>query len=168
MELSQKDRDSFDRAHDYATKMHSGQIRIGGAPYISHPIAVAEMLKHNSFPLEYQITGLFHDLLEDTTASVEEIILLGGENVAAAVKLLTKEPGYQMDAYIRRIKRNAIAKAVKSADRLHNLQCAVMADEQFKKKYIDETIGWYMDFSSPMFDIKRAVEALTETMEAPK
>ena len=148
--------------------MHSGQNRIGGAPYISHPIAVAEMLKQNSFPIEYQITGLFHDLLEDTSASIEEIVSLGGKEVAEAVKLLTKEPGYQMDEYIARIKRNHIAMAVKTADRLHNLQCAVMADEKFKKKYYDETIQWYMDFSNSMFDIRRAVQTLADTIESLK
>ena len=45
-----------------------------------------------------------------------------------------------MAEYINAIKLNPIAYAVKAADRLHNLQCAIITDEEFKRKYILETV----------------------------
>lgn len=154
----------FTAAYRYAALMHKGQKRIGGADYITHPLAVAKMLYEKSYPIEYLITGLFHDLLEDTAANEKKIEHLGGEEVLKAVKLLTKEHGYSMADYITRIKANPMAKAVKNADRLNNLQGAVCAKEKFKRKYIIETIEWYLDFS---WDIHLAVIKLADTLASP-
>ena len=111
-----------------------------------------------------QIAALFHDLLEDTDATAEEILTYGSSEVLEAVKLLTKQKGYNMAEYISAIKENPIAFAVKAADRLHNLQCAVVTDEEFKRKYILETVDWYMDFSA---DIRKAVKRLAESLNTP-
>ena len=64
-----------------------------------------------------------------------------------AVKLVTKEEGYQMKEYIDRISKNPIAKAVKLADRLHNLQEATMASKEFQNKYQKETEEWYLNLA---------------------
>lgn len=133
MKKKRKDYERYLSALDYATRKHAGQKRMGGDEYITHPVAVAELLREQLYPVEYQIAGLFHDLLEDTDATVEEIKALSNQEVAEAVRLLTKEKGYKMDAYVARIKSDPIAKAVKSADRYHNLLCADAADEAFKK-----------------------------------
>ena len=152
------------RALEFANLKHKGQKRIGGSDYISHPIAVCEMVKEKGYGLNYQITALFHDLLEDTSATEEEILKLGGEEVLTAVKLLTKTKGYDMQEYISAIKNNDIARVVKTADRLHNLQCALVTSVEFKRKYILETIDWYLDFSP---EIKTAVKRLAESLETP-
>ena len=136
---------SYDAALEFAAKKHSGQFRVGGAPYITHPMAVAKYLKQKQLPIEYQIAGLFHDLLEDTDATDEEILSLGGEDVLEAVKLLTKTPNYVMSEYIANIKENKIAREVKIADRLHNLSCAHVCSEKFKRRYILESIDYYID-----------------------
>ena len=153
---------TYEQALCFAAKKHEGQTRQGGAPYITHPVAVSEMLKEQGYGVEYQITGLFHDLLEDTDATEQEIADIGGERVLSAVKLLTKTKGYDMAEYIRRIKADEIAFAVKAADRLHNLRCAIYASEKFKHRYIKESKEWYMDFS---LEIPRAVEALEKTLQ---
>ena len=57
----------------FATEKHKGQKRIGGNDYISHPLAVYEMVKKQGHGEDFQITALFHDLLEDTDATEEEI-----------------------------------------------------------------------------------------------
>lgn len=150
-------------ALEFATEKHKGQKRIGGDDYITHPIAVYEMVKKQGYGEDYQITALFHDLLEDTDATESEIVEYGNQNVLTAVKLLTKGKGYDMKSYIENIKNNPIAFAVKSADRLHNLQCAVVADEKFRKRYVSETLEWYLDFS---IDIKEAVKKLAESLTA--
>ena len=156
--------DKVKRAIEFATQKHKGQKRIGGSDYISHPIAVYEMVKQQGYNEDYQIAALFHDLLEDTNTTEEEILFYGGGDVLTAVKLLTKQKGYDMKSYIGGIKANPIAFAVKSADRLHNLQCALVTSEEFKRKYILETVNWYLDFSK---EIRQAVKALAESLENP-
>ena len=156
--------DKVKRAIEFATQKHKGQKRIGGNDYISHPIAVYEMLKKQGYGEDFQITALFHDLLEDTDATEEEILFYGNQTVLTAVKLLTKKKGYDMKSYIAGIKANPIAFAVKSADRLHNLQCALVTSVEFKRKYILETVDWYLDFSK---EIKIAVKNLAESLDTP-
>ena len=156
--------DKIERALEFATLKHKGQKRIGGDDYISHPIAVYEIVKKQGYNEDYQITALFHDLLEDTNATEEEILFYGGENVLTAVKFLTKQKGYDMKTYINGIKGNPIAFVVKSADRLHNLECAIQTSVEFKRKYILETVDWYLDFSK---EIRQAVKTLAESLETP-
>ena len=151
-------------ALEFAKEKHKGQKRIGGDDYITHPIAVCEIVKELGFDENYQIVALFHDLLEDTDATEEEIIKYGSSEILEAVKLLTKVKGYAMAEYIDAIKKNPIAFAVKAADRLHNLQCALVTNEEFKRKYILETVDWYMDFS---IDIRKAVKRLAESLKTP-
>ena len=156
--------DSLRHALEFAKEKHKGQKRIGGDDYITHPIAVSEIVKNQGFDEIYQITALFHDLLEDTDATEEEILKYGNSKILEAVNLLTKKKGYDMAEYINAIKQHPIAFAVKAADRLHNLQCAVITDEEFKRKYILETVDWYLDFSP---EIRKTVKRLAESLETP-
>ena len=125
--------DKVKRAIEFATQKHKGQKRIGGNDYISHPIAVYEMVKKQGYDEDFQITALFHDLLEDTNATEEEILFYGSQNVLTAVKLLTKEKGYDIQEYVKAIKNNKIAFVVKGADRVHYLECAIETDVEFKR-----------------------------------
>ncbi len=154
----------LERALAFATKKHKGQLRIGGDEYITHPIAVCEIIKEKGFNIDYQIAALFHDLLEDTDATEEEILTHGNEEILKAVKLLTKKKPYSMADYMGAIKDNEMACAIKEADRLHNLRCALVADDKFKRKYIMETVDWYLDLS---LDIRIAVKELAESLETP-
>ena len=156
------DNESLQLALEFAKEKHKGQKRIGGDEYITHPIAVCETVKNQGYNISFQIAALFHDLLEDTNATEEEILSLSNKNVLDAVKLLTKEKGYDMKNYIEKIKNNPIAFAVKNADRLHNLRCALVTNVEFKRKYILETVDYYLDFSK---DIKIAVKELAESLD---
>ena len=158
------DNEMLRRALKFAKEKHNGQKRIGGEDYITHPMAVCEIVKNQGFDKDYQIAALFHDLLEDTDATEEEILKCGNRKILEAVNLLTKKKGYDMAEYVNAIKQNPIAFAVKAADRLHNLQCAIVTSEEFKRKYILETIDWYMDFS---LEIRKAVKRLAESLETP-
>ena len=158
------DKDSLQIALEFAKEKHKGQKRIGGDDYITHPIAVCEIVKSQGFDENCQIAALFHDLLEDTDSTEEEILKYGNQEILEAVILLTKKKGYNMTEYVSSIKQNPIAFAVKAADRLHNLQCAIITDEEFKRKYILETVDWYLDFSP---EIRMAVKALAESLETP-
>ena len=155
---------AYEAALAYAKQKHAGQFRIGGAPYISHPVAVAEIVRQQGYGMDYQIAALFHDLLEDTDATEERILTLGGADVLRAVRLLTKRRGYVMKDYVAGIRQDPIAFVVKGADRLHNLRCALCTDAEFKRRYILETLDWYLDFSP---EILPAVKQLAESLDAP-
>ena len=158
------DEERYEKALSFATQKHKGQYRVGGAEYITHPMAVAEIVREKGKNIDCQIAALFHDLLEDTDATENEILALSNENVLEAVKLLTKQKGYVMESYVSAIRKNEIAFAVKAADRLHNLRCALVTDTEFKRKYIFETVDWYLNFSP---EIPKAVKALAESMDTP-
>lgn len=158
------DTERYEKALAYASKKHEGQYRIGGLPYITHPIAVAKIVREKGGDTDAVITALFHDLLEDTDATDEEILSLGNEKILHSVKLLTKKKGYVMKDYVEAIRKDPTAFLVKGADRLHNLRCAVCADTEFKRRYIYETIDWYLDF---MKEIPPAVKDLAKTLDQP-
>ena len=100
---------------------------------------------------------------------VQEIVEIGGEDVLKAVKLVTKEKEYCMETYIAGIKTNSMAYAVKGADRLHNLQSAFCANEKFRKKYIRETLDWYMKFRPEIPEVvAELIESLSDDEEKEK
>lgn len=151
---------------EYVKQKHSGQYRKQGTPYYLHPVAVSKILKDKGFSAEYQIAGLFHDLLEDTDTTYQEIKDISNRQIADAVLLVTKEPGYTKKNYYKRIKENDMARMVKLADRIHNLSEAHFADREFQEKYIKETEKWFIDLAEGTVfeeDIKRELEALKET-----
>ena len=158
------DEERYDNALRFAAEKHKGQFRIGGDEYITHPMAVAEIVKRQGYGIDIQITALFHDLLEDTDAKESEILKFGNEEILKAVKLLTKQKGYDMAEYVSGIRQNEMAFAVKAADRLHNLRCALVTDTEFKRKYIFETVDWYLNFSP---EIPKAVKKLAESLDTP-
>lgn len=132
---------------EYMKEKHKDQKRKQGTPYYIHPLEVSKMLKEKGFSIEYQIVGLFHDLLEDTNTTYDDIEKISTKEIAEAVKLLTKEDGYNMEKYIERIKNNDIARMVKIADRIHNLSEAHLASQEFQNKYIKETEEWFLDLA---------------------
>lgn len=160
--------EQFDKALAYARQMHQGQYRTGGKEYITHPIAVAEILAKHGYDEDYQICGLFHDLLEDTEADKETIAHLSSNDILHAVELLTKEENYVMKDYVAGIKSSPMARAVKAADRLHNLQCALVCNDKFRRRYVLETLEWYMDLDETMnAEIKDAVIQLNNSLSEP-
>ncbi len=156
---------SLEEYIEYIKKKHNGQTRKQGTPYYLHPLEVCNILKENGFPFEYQVTGLFHDLLEDTDTTYDEIREISNAEIAEAVRLVTKEKGYSMQEYIDRISKNEIAKMVKLADRLHNISETHLASKEFQEKYIKETEDWYMNLvKGTVFEdkIKNELDKLKE------
>lgn len=158
------DNERYTMALEYATQKHSGQYRIGGEEYITHPVAVAEIVRNKGYGTDYQITALFHDLLEDTDATERELRANGAnDEIVEAVRLLTKHDDCAMRDYVGAIRHNNMAFVVKNADRLHNLRSAFCTSEEFKRQYITETREWYLDFSD---EIREAVSLLSAKTKA--
>lgn len=158
----------LEKAVEFMKQKHSGQKRKQGTPYYTHPLAVAKLLKDKGFQVEYQIAGLFHDLLEDTDSTYDEIVSYSNLEVALAVKLVTKEKGYDMDEYMARIKNNDVARMVKIADRVHNLSEAIYGSLAFKKKYVKETEAYFIDLAKDTVFETELNEVLEKIKEAVK
>ena len=129
---------------EYIKEKHKNQKRKQGTPYYLHPVEVGKILERKGFSKDYQIVGLFHDLLEDTDTTYEEILQISNKEIAETLKLLTKEHGYKMQEYMERISKNYMAKMVKLADRIHNLSETYLASKEFQEKYIKETEEWFI------------------------
>src|SRR3989304_1840881 len=78
------------RAYDFAARVHKGQERISGEPYLSHPIAVAEIVLDLKMDVQSVAAGLLHDVVEDTYASLEEVKRAFGNEIGDFVDGLTK------------------------------------------------------------------------------
>ncbi len=156
----------LEKALEFIKEKHKGQYRKGGEPYYTHPMRVCEMARELSLDERYQLTALFHDLLEDTDTTDEEILALGTEEVLMAVKALTKSKGCSMREYVEGIKKNEIAYRIKGLDRLDNLRDAAKADEEFRERYIKESVEYYLDFNEEIPKmIKRLEKSLQKTLK---
>ncbi len=131
----------------FMKKAHQGQYREQGIPYFYHPLAVAELLKEKGFGEVYQITGLFHDLLEDTSATEEDILNMSCKEVLEAVKVLTKRRNLSMEDYMDGIAKNPIAKVVKLADRYHNLVTLRACSKEKIQRKLDETDSYFLELA---------------------
>ena len=116
---------------------HHGQVDNGGIPYIFHPYHLAEQMQD-----EYTTcVALLHDVVEDTDVTLEELAKIFPAEVVEAVGMMTHGKDEPYLDYVRRVKRNPIAKAVKLADLRHNSDESRMpgADEArlayFREKY---------------------------------
>ena len=151
----------LNKLKEFVKISHKGQIRKYGDPYYLHPFAVAKILEDKGYDIEYQVAGLFHDLLEDTKVTYEDILELSNKNIADVVRLVTKEKDFEMNDYINRIKENEMAKAVKLADRIHNLRELHFANHDFIKRYIADTKNWYSQLAKYTIFENDFLEALT-------
>lgn len=138
---------NLNEAIDFMKKKHEGQKRKQGIPYYTHPLAVYNLLKEKGYNNEYLFVALFHDLLEDTNTTYNEILRLTRKDIADSVLLLTKQNNYIMKEYISNIKKNEIARIVKIADRILNLQESIYADSFFQERYILETEKYFLDLA---------------------
>lgn len=96
---------------------HKDQLDKSGLPYVFHPFHLAEQMETE----ETVIAALLHDVVEDTDYTLEDIKEMGfGDAVVDALSLLTHDDDTNYMDYVRAIKGNPIAKAVKLADLRHN------------------------------------------------
>ena len=104
------------RAMRIAYTAHHGQTDQSGQPYIFHPYHIAEQMKDEITVC----TALLHDVVEDTPVTLEELENEFPAEITEALRLLTHEEGTDYYEYVRAIRKNPVAKAVKLADIEHN------------------------------------------------
>jgi hypothetical protein len=100
-----------------ATQAHEGQVDKAGAPYITHPRRVAARVAARGGTVEQQAAALLHDVLEDTSLTVEQLPLLGvPASVVDAVLALTKHDDEPYEEAVARAARHPVAHLVKRCD----------------------------------------------------
>ena len=96
---------------------HKTQTDKSGMPYVFHPFHLAEQMVDE----ETTVCALLHDVVEDTDYTLDDLKDMGfSQSVLEALSLLTHEEGVPYMDYVKRIKANEIARAVKIADLRHN------------------------------------------------
>jgi len=96
---------------------HKDQLDKSGMPYVFHPFHLAEQMTDETTT----VVALLHDVVEDTDYTLADLTAMGfGEEVIAALTLLTHDPEVPYMDYVQTIKGNPVAKAVKLADLAHN------------------------------------------------
>ena len=124
----------FETALEIAAKAHKGQVDKNGVAYITHPLAVAAQLGS----LELKTIAILHDTIEDTNVTAEYLIERGiPKELVEVVQLLTKPKDEDYESYLKRVRENPMAKAVKLADLAHNTspERANGLNEKRKAKY---------------------------------
>ena len=96
-----------------ATQVHLGQVDKLGNDYIAHPTRVAAKFAGNP---DLQAISYMHDVLEDSTVTEEYLRKLFSSHIVDAVVVLTKKEGQPYNEYLKQVKSNEMALAVKLAD----------------------------------------------------
>ena len=158
LHLSDKDVEMIKKAYVYSAKVHSGQKRSSGEPYLSHPLEVSGILAQMKLDVSSIITGLLHDTVEDTLATSEEIESMFGKEIAFLVEGVTKIGQLPYSSKIERqaegFRKLILATAkdirvvlIKLADRLHNMRTLEHLREDKQKRIASETFDIYAPLS---------------------
>ncbi len=148
---SKEDIEKIEQAYEFAKKVHSGQFRVSGEPYIIHPVEVLKILVGLKADTSTLIAALLHDVIEDTDTTPEQVQEMFGEDVLSLVQGVTKLSKYQFKSKEERQAENfrrmfiAMAKDIrviflKLADRLHNMRTLNFMATQKQKRIAQETL----------------------------
>ena len=148
----------IEKAYVFSAKVHHGQTRLSGEPYLNHPMWVAKILADLRLDEYSIVTGLLHDTVEDTYATLEEVKQLFGHEVAALVDGVTKISKIAFDSQVDQQAENfrkiilAMSKdirviLIKLADRLHNMRTLKYLTAERQRKIAEETLDIYAPLS---------------------
>lgn len=171
---SQEDIEQVEKAYRFAKKLHEGQFRASGEPYIIHPVEVAKILAGLEVDTHTLIAAFLHDVLEDTDTKPETIEELFGSDVLNLVQGVTKLGKLQFKSKEERqaenFRRLFIAMAndirvifLKLADRLHNMRTLNFMEPEKQKKIAKETLDIFAPLANRLgiYKIKAELEDLS-------
>jgi len=142
------------RVYVYSAKVHQGQTRLSGEPYLTHPLAVSKILADMRLDQVTVAAGLLHDTVEDTYATEEELTGQFGTEISHLVSGLTKMAKMEFQSREERQAENfrkmLIAMSqdirvllIKLADRLHNMRTLEYMSEDARRRISQETLDIY-------------------------
>lgn len=166
------DLDVIDRAYVYSARVHAGQMRLSGEPYLSHPLEVAAILADMRLDVESIAAALLHDVIEDTHATKEDILEMFGPGIAHIVSGVTKISKLTFSTKAAQqaesLRKMILAMAddirvvlIKLADRLHNMRTLKFHKRPEKQRMIaQETLDIYSPIAARLgiFWIKQELE----------
>ncbi len=147
------------KAYDVSESAHTGQIRRSGEPYISHPLGVAGILAELKLDLSTIITGLLHDVVEDTKVGLPELEAQFGPVISQLVDGVTKiskmsfrhtheKQGENIRKMIFAMGKDVRVVLVKLADRLHNMRTLNHMPPEKQTRIAQETVDIYAPLAS--------------------
>ena len=169
------------KATNIAEKLHSGQFRKSGEPYVEHPMNVALLLADLQIIDDILLaSALLHDVIEDCNVTVQTLINEYGviEKVATNVQLLSQDKNMSNETFFSQIRTNPHCILIKLADRCHNVSTmmGVVSVDNMKKKYIETRDyiyplyqygkKFYPEYSSQLRLMKMQIETLMVAMKA--
>ncbi len=142
-------------AYAYSEDKHTGQKRMSGEPYFTHPVEVAGIIAEMRLDVPAVVTGLLHDTVEDTLATLEDIHHHFGEEVAKLVDGVTKisllEHASVEEKQAQNVRKMLLASAedirvllVKLADRAHNIRTLEHLGSDKQRRIAEETLELYV------------------------
>jgi GTP diphosphokinase / guanosine-3',5'-bis(diphosphate) 3'-diphosphatase len=148
------DMDVIERAYRLAEESHKGQKRLSGAPYISHPVAVACILVELGMDTESVAAGLLHDVIEDTPITLEQLRKQFGSEIASLTDGVTKlgripyssreiQQAENLRKMLIAMNEDIRVIIIKLADRLHNMRTSEYWDEQKQRDKARENMEVY-------------------------
>ncbi len=170
-----------EKAYVYSAKVHKGQVRLSGEPYLSHPLEVAGILTKMKMDEVTIAAGLLHDTVEDTLAEPSDIQRLFGKEVATIVDGVTKISKIHFLSrevqQAENIRKMIIAMAtdirvliVKLADRVHNMQTLGFQPHEKQEIIARETLDIYAPLAGRLgiYWLKATLEDLSLFYLEPK
>jgi guanosine-3',5'-bis(diphosphate) 3'-pyrophosphohydrolase len=144
----------LERAYIYSARVHEGQVRLSGEPYLTHPLEVAGILTDMKLDVISVVAGFLHDVIEDTHALPEDIEKLFGPEVRHIVSGVTKLSSLSFHSSRARqaesLRKMFLAMAddirvilIKLADRLHNMRTLQFHKANKRKAIAKETLDIY-------------------------
>jgi guanosine-3',5'-bis(diphosphate) 3'-pyrophosphohydrolase len=148
------DTDLLKKAYVFSAKVHSGQLRLSGEPYLIHPLEVAGILTQLKVDVASVATGLLHDTVEDTLTTVKEIKENFGEEIAQLTEGMTKISQISLRSseegqaeYFRKMLLAMVKDIrvilIKLADRLHNMRTLSYHTPSKQAEIAQETLDIY-------------------------
>jgi guanosine-3',5'-bis(diphosphate) 3'-pyrophosphohydrolase len=142
------------RAWAVGAAAHAGQLRKSGEPYITHPVAVAQVLADQGLDVETLIAAILHDAIEDTPLTRDDIAAQFGETVAELVDGVTKLDKLhfadRQEAAAESFRKMLLAMSrdlrvilIKLADRLHNMRTLGAQSAEARRRIANETLEIY-------------------------
>jgi GTP pyrophosphokinase len=174
------DADLLRRAYAVADHWHAGQTRKSGAPYVTHPLAVAILLAEIGMDTTTLVAALLHDTVEDTGLTIGEVKAEFGAEVAVLVDGVTKLDGSRWGdhAEAETFKKMIVAASIdlrvlviKLADRVHNLRTLGAHPRREKRERIARaSMELLVPFASRLglYDYQREMEDLAFANLAPE
>ncbi len=152
--LSSEEQEIIEKAYIFSASVHLGQVRLSGEPYLTHPMEVAGILADMKLDVSTIATGILHDTVEDTLATLTQINDAFGKEIAFLVEGLTKISrityGSTVEHQAENFRKMILAMSsdirillIRLADRVHNMRTLEFQTSERQKFIAGETLELY-------------------------